>query len=111
METRINGASWPIPIEKRSCIPTKCKCCSLNQIIHKCRCPTQKATINVMHICMYMYNCLVYELHYNYVLGYSVLVKGSKIKSDPLANSNEKRRKFCQKYDGYIDFCDGEGNA
>ena len=34
-------------------------------------------------------------------------VKGSKIKPDPLANKNEKRRKFCAKYDGYGDFCEG----
>ena len=35
-------------------------------------------------------------------------VQGSKIKPDPLAGKNEKRRKFCSKYDGYGDFCEGK---
>ena len=36
------------------------------------------------------------------------VVQGSKIKPDPLAGKNEKRRKFCSKYDGYGDFCEGK---
>ncbi|ELU14958.1 hypothetical protein CAPTEDRAFT_220050 [Capitella teleta] len=33
-------------------------------------------------------------------------IVGSKIKPDPLANKNEKRRNFCAKFDGYGDFCE-----
>ena len=37
-----------------------------------------------------------------------VSVKGSKIKPDPLANKNEKRRNFCAKFDGYGEFCESK---
>lgn len=35
-------------------------------------------------------------------------VKGTKIRPDPMSKKNEKRRKFCSKYDGYEDFCEGK---
>ena len=33
------------------------------------------------------------------------IVKGLKIRPDPLPNMNDKRRDFCSRYDGYGDFC------
>lgn len=36
-----------------------------------------------------------------------ILVKGVKIRPDPLPNRNDKRRDFCSRYDGYGDFCNG----
>ena len=35
------------------------------------------------------------------------LVKGVKIRPDPLPFRNDKRRDFCSRYDGYGDFCSG----
>lgn len=35
------------------------------------------------------------------------LVKGVKIRPDPLPYRNDKRRDFCSRYDGYGDFCNG----
>ncbi|CAD5116276.1 DgyrCDS5183 [Dimorphilus gyrociliatus] len=37
----------------------------------------------------------------------STKLKGTKIRPDPMSRKNEKRRKFCSKYDGYEDFCEG----
>jgi len=37
-----------------------------------------------------------------------VLVKGIKIRPDPLPFRNDKRRDFCSRYDGYGDFCSGK---
>jgi len=36
------------------------------------------------------------------------LVKGIKIRPDPLPFRNDKRRDFCSRYDGYGDFCSGK---
>ena len=36
-----------------------------------------------------------------------ILVKGVKIRPDPLPYQNDKRREFCSRYDGYGDFCSG----
>ncbi len=36
------------------------------------------------------------------------IVKGLKIRPDPLPNMNDKRRDFCSRYDGYGDFCINE---
>ncbi len=37
-----------------------------------------------------------------------ILVKGIKIRPDPLPFRNDKRRDFCSRYDGYGDFCSGK---
>jgi hypothetical protein len=37
-----------------------------------------------------------------------LLVKGIKIRPDPLPYRNDKRRDFCSRYDGYGDFCSGK---
>jgi hypothetical protein len=39
---------------------------------------------------------------------YIFLVKGIKIRPDPLPFRNDKRRDFCSRYDGYGDFCSGK---
>lgn len=39
--------------------------------------------------------------------GILFLVKGIKIRPDPLPYQNDKRREFCSRYDGYGDFCSG----
>ena len=35
------------------------------------------------------------------------LVKGTKVRPDPMLGKNEAKRKFCAKFDGYGDFCLG----
>jgi hypothetical protein len=39
---------------------------------------------------------------------FEYLVKGIKIRPDPLPYRNDKRRDFCSRYDGYGDFCSGK---
>ena len=36
------------------------------------------------------------------------IVKGVKVRPDPLPFRNDKRRDFCSRYDGYGDFCSGK---
>ncbi|GAB1610993.1 uncharacterized protein LOC115220313, partial [Argonauta hians] len=33
-------------------------------------------------------------------------MKGTKVRPDPMSYRNDKRREFCTKYEGYVDFCD-----
>jgi hypothetical protein len=41
------------------------------------------------------------------VEGLIFLVRGVKIRPDPLPYRNDQRREFCSHYDGYGDFCNG----
>ena len=41
-------------------------------------------------------------------IDFCILVKGIKIRPDPLPFRNDKRRDFCSRYDGYGDFCSGK---
>lgn len=57
-----------------------------------------------------MYHKLVSKFFHKKITDFGkkgFLVKGVKIRPDPVPFRNDKRRDFCSRYDGYGEFCSG----